>query len=84
MDTDVQAVEEEVGLYDQLEDILEYISLSSVATGYFGKSKQWLYQRVKGYSVNGKPAAFTEEEKRLFVSALLDISKKIKSTALKI
>lgn len=84
MNTEVQTAENSEALYNQLEEVLNYISLSSVATDYFGKSKQWLYQRVKGYSVNGKPASFTEKEKEHFVSALLDISDKIRATALKI
>jgi len=75
---------EELALYAQLGDVSRYVSLAQVSSDYFGKTKQWLYQRIKGYTVNGKPAKFTDEEKEKFRNALLDISDKIKDTALNI
>lgn len=75
---------EEISLYLQLGDVSRYVSLAQLSSDYFGKTKQWLYQRIKGYSINGKPAKFTDEEKEKFRSALLDISNKIKDTALNI
>jgi len=47
---------------EQLNDILPYISVSAIAKNYFGKSKEWFYQKMNGNIVNGKPAKFTEEE----------------------
>ena len=46
----------------QLEKILPMISMAYIAKTYFGKSKEWLYQRINGNTVNGKPAMFTAEE----------------------
>lgn len=59
-----------------------YMSLAPIATDYFGKTKQWLYQRLKNYNVNNKPAVFTAEEKEQFRRALLDVSRKIREAAL--
>ena len=41
--------------------IPEFINLSEVARRC-GRSKGWLYQRLNGYTVNGKPAQFREDE----------------------
>ena len=41
----------------QLEDILQFMSLAYIAKQYFGKSRQWLYQRVNGTIVNGKTSS---------------------------
>lgn len=75
---------DELALYSQLGDVSRYVSLAQISSDYFGKTKQWLYQRIKGYSINGKPAKFTDIEKEQFRNALLDISNKIKDTALNI
>jgi hypothetical protein len=64
---------------EQLNDILPYISVSAIAKNYFGKSKEWFYQKMNGNIVNGKPAKFTEEEIKNLNFALQDISKKIGS-----
>jgi hypothetical protein len=63
----------------QLEAVLPFISLASIAKTYFNKSRVWLYQRVNGLSVNGKPAEFTKEEKERLTFALHDIGKKLES-----
>ena len=47
------------------------------AKEYFGKDRAWLHQRINGSTVNGKKAAFTEEEKKIFIQALNDISARI-------
>ena len=65
----------------QLEAIEEYINFSKIARFYFGKTRGWLYQRLHGYFVHGKPAQFTPEEKKRFSEALLDLSDNIKSVA---
>lgn len=67
----------------ELGDITNAISLSYIAKVYFGKSKTWLYQRLNGNKVNGKPAQFTEEERKRFAEALQDLSQRIHDTALK-
>ena len=67
-----------------ISEISRYVSLSKIASDYFGKSKEWLYQRIKGYPVNGKPAAFTVEERRKFSLALENISRMAYETSRKI
>ena len=62
---------------DQLEPILPYISLSTIAEQYFGKSRQWLYQRINGNIVNGKPAKLTSGEKDVLKNAISDIIQKL-------
>ena len=69
-------------LRDKLGEIPDVISLSYIAKKYFGKSRNWLYQRINGYLVNGKPARFTEEERKKFVAAINDISDILKKTSL--
>jgi len=68
----------------EIDEISKYISLSKIAKNYFGKSKEWLYQRIKGYNVNGKSAQFTPEERKKLSMALEDISRMAHETSLKI
>lgn len=68
----------------QLEEISEIVSFSYIAKKYFGKSRQWLFQRIYGYKVNGKPARFSDKEIEVFNSALKDISKKIGSLSISV
>lgn len=49
------------------------VSLSYIAKTYFGKSKEWLYQRINGNTVNGKSAHFTNEETKKLENALHDL-----------
>lgn len=74
---------QDVKLSLELGDVANAISLSYIAKAYFGRSKNWLYQRLNGNKVNGKPAQFTEEERKRFAEALLDLSRRINETALK-
>lgn len=69
-------------LKEKLGELPEIISLSYIARKYFGKSRNWLYQRINGYMVNGKPASFTPDERRKFTEALQDISDLIRKTSL--
>jgi hypothetical protein len=74
----------ELKLKKELEQVSQYVSMSYIAQNFFGKSRQWLNNRIKGNSVNGKPAAFTGEELKQFSVALNQISGEIKDTALRI
>ncbi|MDR3062484.1 MAG: DUF5053 domain-containing protein [Dysgonamonadaceae bacterium] len=49
---------------------------------YFNKSDAWLYQRINGNVVNGKPAYFTHQEIEKLKFALNDISKKLSSLSI--
>lgn len=60
-----------------VEDIEEFLNFSAIAKEYFGKDRTWLHQRINGSIVNGKKAAFTEEEKKIFVQALQDMCVRI-------
>lgn len=82
--SEAKEVKKEIGLRLQLGGVDDYLSLSQIAQDYFGKSRSWLYQRINGAIVNGKPAQFTPEEQQRFSNALLDISERIKDTALKL
>ena len=64
----------------QMEDILPCISLAYIAETYFKKSRQWLYQRVNGLLVNGKPAKFTPEELETLNYALQDMGQRLATT----
>ncbi len=73
---------EKVKARNQLGSVIEVLPLSYIATHYFNKSRSWLYQKLNGYNVNGKPACFSEEEKEIFNFAVQDLSKKIGSVAI--
>ena len=73
---------EESAIKLQLQAVAEIVSLSYLAKKYFNKSRSWLYQRLNGNLVNGKPARFTQEELQTFNDALQDISKKIGSLSI--
>lgn len=66
----------------QLEPIVPYISLSTIAKEYFGKSRNWLYQRINGNLVNGKPAKFTTNEKAKLKEAINDIIGKLQNVSI--
>lgn len=73
---------EELTIKMQLQEVSEIISLSWIAKKYFGKTKNWLYQRINGNTVNGKPCRFTSEEVETFNHALKDISQRIGSLSI--
>ncbi len=72
---------EQYTIYQQMGDLSEVINLAYIARTYFGKTRQWLYQRVKGQTVNGKQASFTASEEELFRSALNDIGMRLSAFA---
>ena len=75
---------ERVDIFIEMSEISKYVSLSAIARNYFGKSKEWLYQRINGYMVNGKRAKFTDEEKKKLAEALKDISRQLNEVSLRI
>ena len=70
---------EALSLKQKMQDVIPAISLVYIAKTYFNKTDAWLYQRINGNVVNGKPARFTKEEMDIFKSALNDLSRKIGS-----
>lgn len=71
----------DINMKEKLMEIQDIISLSYIAKRYFGKDKSWIYQRINGTCVNGKPAAFTNEELDILSNALKDIGSKISETS---
>lgn len=61
----------------QMEPILPYISVSSLAKDYLGKSTSWFYQRLNGNIIHGKTASFTEKEIQTLNDALKEIGAKL-------
>ncbi|MCL1942129.1 MAG: DUF5053 domain-containing protein [Candidatus Azobacteroides sp.] len=80
----LEDIDNEITMLTQLEGINEFVKLSKLSKAYFGKSKAWIYQRLNEHKVHGKPSKFTDDEKAKLSSALLDLSEKIRSVALKI
>lgn len=66
----------------QLGEVPDILSMSYIAKNYFGKSRTWLYQRINGNNVNGKPAYFTRSERKQLQDALHDIGKKLSAITL--
>lgn len=69
----------EMTIKKQLQDVAEIVSLSYIAKHYFGRTRQWLYQRINGNPVRGKVYTLNAKEKDILNNALQDISKKIGS-----
>lgn len=67
---------------ERLGNIPQAINMSYIASHYFGKSRTWLYQRINGNKVNGKPVFFTKTERRQLQEALHDIGKMLSDATL--
>jgi hypothetical protein len=67
----------QLALKHKLQDVIPAISLVYIAKTYFNKTDAWLYQRINGNIVNGKPAAFTSKEMDTMKFALNDLSKRL-------
>lgn len=59
----------------------DYLNKRTIAQEYFGKSREWLTQRIVGNIVNGKKAEFKPEEYERFAYALRDIAKQFNDAA---
>ena len=75
---------ENISLSIKLMHVSQYVSLVYIANKFFGKSRQWLNNKLKGNFVNGKPVAFTTEEIKKLSAALVEMSDEIRATALQI
>lgn len=64
-----------------LKPIFELLSGAKVATDCFGKSRSWLHQRINGDLVNGKPAEFTQDQKRQLAAYLKKQAQELIETA---
>lgn len=70
---------EELTVREQINSLLPAVSLAYIAKTYFGKTRQWLYQRINGSTVNGKPARLTAEETERLEEAFKDIGIRLSS-----
>lgn len=77
MRQEVADIKRTLSIRQQMEPILPYISVSSLAKDYFGKSTSWFYQRLNGNIVHGKAVAFTDEELDVLKNALKDVVSKL-------
>jgi len=69
----------QLAMKQKLKDVIPAISLVYIAKTYFNKTDAWLYQRINGNIVNGKPAVFTPNEMVTMKFALNDLSNKLGS-----
>lgn len=68
----------------KLESVIPAISLVYIAKKYFNKTDAWLYQRINGNMVNGKPAQFTQDERNTLANALKDLSIMLQETSVRL
>ncbi|MFT3747473.1 MAG: DUF5053 domain-containing protein [Agriterribacter sp.] len=76
---DLKKLNETLSVREQLKNISQIVSMSYISEKYFNKKSQWLYQRINGNIVNGKPASFKQNEIVKLNKAFKDISKKVGS-----
>jgi len=76
------AFTDDIIIYDMLGDLPDYVSFSKIAKSYFGKTSGWLYHRLKGTLINGKPARFTTEQKQKLAEAFSEIAKEFNKASL--
>lgn len=73
---------DEIAIKMQLAEVSEIVSMSYIAEKYFHKTRQWLYKKINGSKVNGKPSTFSQSELETLNYALKDISQKLGSTVI--
>jgi hypothetical protein len=71
-----------LALKSRLAEISPAVSWVYIAKKYFDKSDSWLYQRINGNIVNGKPATLTPVELETLKFALGDLSQKLGSLSI--
>jgi hypothetical protein len=72
----------QLSIKQKMQDIIPAISLVYIAKTYFNKTDAWLYQRINGNMVNGKPASFTPQELTKLKFAFDDLSNKLGSLSI--
>ena len=75
------AQKQEGAVWLAMVECADFLNLSQMARHYFGKSANWLLQRLHGYNVNGKPAKFTEEQVQTLSNALNDLAGRLAQAA---
>lgn len=77
----IQAPVRQASMRETLSDIMVAVNWGDIAHNYFGRSASWFYQKRNGLDVNGKPAAFTPDEKERLRGALCDLADRIRRAA---
>ena len=83
-DTRTKNALENIEISIELAQVSQYVSLAYIAERFFGKSRQWLNNKLKGNISYGKAASFTREEIKKLSEALSVLGDEIKSAALKL
>lgn len=66
----------------ELDQSYELIPVAYIARKYFGKSRQWLYQRINGTKVRGRSYTLNDEQKATFNHALQEIATQLSNVRL--
>lgn len=74
----------ELTMAEKFGEVTSMLSMAYIAKAYFGKSRSWLAHKMNGDTINGKTAAFTNEELVTLRNALQDMSQKFSSLSLTI
>ena len=77
----IRDIDREIKFLDQLDGIEKYLNMAQLARACFGKTRTWLYQRLHGWNVHGRPSQFTDSERKQFADALLSLSDTLKNVA---
>ncbi|MDR1381426.1 MAG: DUF5053 domain-containing protein [Tannerella sp.] len=71
-----------VKLILKIAPITDYVSVAYLSKRFFGKSRSWLHNRLRGNKNNGKPDTLSDDEINTLQKALFTISDEIKTAAL--
>lgn len=66
----------------KLEKLADGLSLAYIAQHYLGYTKEWLYQRMNGAIVNGKPARFAPNELEKLQRGIRDYGARLAAVSL--
>ena len=77
-------MKEQITMRQRLADIQFIVNWAEMSEEYFSRTRHWIYQKMGGNIVNGKPAEFSEEEKQQLKNALYDVARRITEAADKI
>ncbi|MCL2649712.1 MAG: DUF5053 domain-containing protein [Candidatus Azobacteroides sp.] len=81
---EIKQIDNEIKFIEQLDGLEKYLNMSQLSKDFFGKQKTWLYNRLHGWNVHGKPAKFTNTERKQFADMLILLSENMKNVALKL
>ncbi len=72
---------EHLAIKVKLKEITPAVSLAYISKTYFNKTRAWLYQRINGNEVNGKPVKFSNDELNTLKQAFSDLSKQLNAAS---